>query len=128
MKIRIKHEEGYRFIAQAGEHKFYIDQPKDKGGSDLGMNPLEVFLSSLGSCVAVYTKRYCQDAKIDYAGLSVDIDAELSQDRPFRFSDIKVKIALGKDVDNRKDALLNFVRNCPIHNTVSGHPNISIEV
>ena len=53
-------------------HQFAIDQPKEKGGSDLGMNSSEIFLSSLGSCIAFYTKRYCQGANIDPSGLIVD--------------------------------------------------------
>lgn len=128
MKVQIKYEDGAKFIAQARTHQFNIDQPKDKGGSDSGMSPLEVFLSSLGSCVAVYAKRYCQDTNIDATDLTVEVDSELSQDRPFRFKDIKIKILLSQDVGTRKESLLKFAKNCPIHNTIAGQPNIEISL
>ena len=92
----------------------------------MGMNPLEIFLSSLGSCIAVYTKRYCQDTKIDPSGFVVEIESELSQERPFKFKDIKVKINLNKDLGDKKASFLNFVKNCPVHNSITGQPNIQI--
>ncbi|MBL7197883.1 MAG: OsmC family protein [Candidatus Omnitrophica bacterium] len=58
----------------------------------------------------------------------VDIESKLSQDRPFRFKDVKIKISLSQDVGNRKESLLKFVKNCPIHNTITNHPNIEIEI
>lgn len=126
MKVQIKYQEGSRFIAQARTHQFTIDQPKEKGGSDSGMNPLEVFMSSLGSCVAFYARKYCKDTNIDPSGLVVDVESELSQDRPFRFKDIKVTISLGQDIGNKRESLLKFVSNCPIHNTIASHPNVEI--
>ena len=128
MKVQIKYQEGSRFIAQARNHQVTIDQPKHKNGSDLGMNPSEVFLSSLGTCIAFYAMRYCRDTKMDPSGLAVDVETEFSQDRPFRFKDIKVTISLGQDIGNKRESLLKFVSNCPIHNTIASHPNVEITV
>ena len=128
MKVRIKYEDGAKFIAEARTHQFNIDQPKEKGGSDSGMKPLEVFLASLGSCIAVYAKKYCKDTNVDTAGLSVEVDAELGPGRPFKFNDIKIKIILGQDIGPREKSLLKFVKNCPIHNTITGAPNIEITI
>lgn len=126
MKVQVKYQEGEKFIAQVKSHQIVVDQPKEKGGTDMGMNPLEIFLSSLGSCVAVYAKRYCQGAKIDISGLAIEVESELSQDKPIRFKDIKVKINLSQDIGDKKESLIRFVRNCPIHNSITGQPNIEI--
>lgn len=126
MKVQIKYEEGNKFVVQARSHSIIVEQPKEKGGTDIGMSPLEVFLSSLGSCIAVYAKRYCQDTKIDPAGFTVEVESELAQERPFKFKDIRVKINLNKDIGDRKASFLNFVKNCPVHNTLAGSPNIQI--
>ncbi|MDD5618534.1 MAG: OsmC family protein [Candidatus Omnitrophica bacterium] len=128
MKVRVEYEEGVRFVAKAKTHQFTIDQPKDKGGGDLGMNPLEVFLSSLASCVAFYAIRYLKDTKVDPSGLTVDVESELISERPARFKDIKVKINLNQDLGDKKESFLKFVRNCPVHNTLAGQPNIDIEL
>jgi len=128
MKVQIKYQEGEKFIIESKSHQIIMDQPKEKGGTDEGMNSLEIFLSSLGSCIAVYTKRYCQGAKIDTAGLVVEVESELSQDKPVRFKDIKVKINLNQDLGDKKEPILRFVRNCPIHNSIAGQPNIEIVI
>ena len=128
MEVRVKYEDGTKFTAEARTHQFNIDQPKEKGGSDSGMKPLEVFLASLGSCIPVYAKKYCKDTNVDTSGLSVEVDAELGPDRPFMLKDIKIKIILNKDLGPRKESLLKFVKNCPIHNTIMGNPNIEITI
>ena len=128
MNVKIKYDEGVRFISQCRTHQFNMDQPRDKGGSDSGMNPSEVFLASLGGCIALYASKYCKDTGIDPAGLAVEVDAELSRERPYRFENIKVKISLNQELGKRRDAFLRFVANCPIHNTIAGHPNIDIGI
>lgn len=128
MKVQIKYKEGVKFVAQARTHQFNIDQPKEKGGSDSGMNPSECFLVSLGGCVAFYARKYCKDTNIDPTGLAVTVDADFSQNRPYRFENIKIKISLNQDLGKRKDSFLRFVKNCPIHNTILGQPNIGIEI
>ncbi|MFH1621996.1 MAG: OsmC family protein [Candidatus Omnitrophota bacterium] len=128
MKVQIRYEEGVKFVAQARMHQAVIDQPKEKGGSDAGMNPLEFFLTSLGSCVALYAKRYYKDTNLDFSGLTVDVESELSPERPFRFTDIKLKVKLKNDIGDRREPFLRFIKNCPIHNTLAGQPNIDIDI
>lgn len=126
MKVSIQYEQKKKFIATAGAHKIVIDQPKEKGGDDAGMSPLEVFLASLGSCVAVYAQRYCEGARIDASGLTVEVEAELGKEKPVKFSDIKINVRLSGDIGDKKDAFLRFISNCPIHNTV--HHGAAIEL
>lgn len=128
MKVQVRYEEGVKFSAQVRTLKIFIDQPKEKGGSDSGMNPLEIFLSSLGSCVALYAKRYCKDTNLDFTGLTVEVESELSSERPYRFTDIKLMVKLKNDIGDRKESFLRFIKNCPIHNTLSGQPKIDIDI
>lgn len=125
MEVKIKYLEGQKFIAEASGHKIIIDQPKEKGGADEGMNPLGLFLSALGSCAAFYAKNYCKNASIDTKNLEVSVSSNLSADKPFRFQDIDVKISLCNDIGERKDALIGFVENCPVHNTLKASPNVN---
>lgn len=124
MEVKIKYLEGQKFIAESRGHKIIIDQPKDKGGSDDGLSPLEVFLAAVGSCAGFYAKMYCQNAGIDAGNLEVNVSSSLTADKPIRFQDIEVKLYLGKDIAERKSALLSFVANCPVHNTVKAATNI----
>jgi putative redox protein len=128
MEITVKYAGNQKFIAQSGRYQMVIDQPKEKGGNDEGMNPLEVFLVALGACAGVYAKNYCQNAQIDASGLQISVVSDLSPDAPKRFKDIKVAIDLGGKAGERQNALLNFVKNCPVHNTVSEKPNVEFTV
>ncbi|MFC1703576.1 OsmC family protein [Candidatus Omnitrophota bacterium] len=128
MEVIIKHQEQRRFTVKSGEHEFILDLPSAKGGTDKGMGPTQAFLGSLGACVAVYAQVYCSNAKIPAEGFTIKINAQLSDEKPVRFSHIDIKIDLGIDLKDRAQAFLNFVKNCPIHNTVATHPEIAISV
>lgn len=127
MEIKIKYLAEQKFLAESRNHKIIIDQPKDKGGEDAGMNPLEIFLTSLGSCAGFYVKMYCQNAGVDTQNLEIGVSASLTADKPFRFQDIKVKIFLDS-VGKRKQALLNFINNCPVNNTLKANPGVKFIV
>ncbi len=124
MEVKAKYIGQQKFIAQTQNHKIIIDQPKDKGGTDEGMNPLEVFLAALASCAGFYAKNYCQNSGIETKDLEITVSSSLASDKPMRFQDIKVKISLGDNIADRKDPLLAFVKNCPVHNTIKSNPVI----
>lgn len=128
MKVNIEYEGKKKFIATSGANKIIIDQPKEKGGDDAGMSPLGVFLVSVGSCVAVYAQRYCEGAHIDATGLTVEVNADLSEEKPTMFRTIKVAVHLKSDIGDKKEAFLRFIKNCPIHNTVHNSATVDIAV
>ena len=128
MEITVKYAGKQKFIAHAGRHQVVIDQPIEKGGNDEGMNPLEIFLVALGACAGVYAKSYCKNARIDASNLQISVSSDLSPDAPKRFKDIKVRIDLGQNPGERQNALLNFVKNCPVHNTLVGKPSVEFEI
>ena len=128
MEVTIRYVDNQKFIAQAGKHQLVIDQPKEKGGDDAGMTPLEIFLASLGACAGVYASSYCKNAQIDSRNLKISVNSELCPDAPKRFKEIKVSIDLGQPVGERKEALLNFVKNCPVHHTLAGAPSMEFSI
>ena len=128
MEVTIRYVDNQKFIAQAGKHQLVIDQSIEKGGNDEGMNPLEVFLVALGACAGVYAKSYCKNARIEAANLQINVTSQLSQDVPKRFKDIKVGINIGQALGERQNALLSFVKNCPVHNTLAGKPNVEFTI
>jgi uncharacterized OsmC-like protein len=85
-------------------------------------------LAALGSCSAVFAKIYCQNAGIDPKDLEINISSALSKEAPFKFQDIDIKISVGQDIADRKQALLNFVANCPVSHTVKSNPNIKVTI
>jgi len=105
----------------------YIDKPKDSY-EPKGPNPLEMFLSALGGCVGVFSKRYLTRHKIEFRKLKVEVNAELSREAPLRLSEIKVKIDTDADLGDKKEIFEKFVRGCPVHNTLLHTKDINISL
>ena len=127
-EVNVKYIGSMGFQVLASGHTFTIDLSKEKGGNDLGMNPPEVFMASLGSCIGVYIAKYCDAAKINSEGMDIFLDWSLSDDKT-KIQRINVRIELpNADVGRRKDALLKVAGHCLIHNTIQNPPDISMSL
>jgi uncharacterized OsmC-like protein len=112
------------FSAKAGESEFSIDA-KGKG-----LTPLDALLAGLGSCIGVYIRKYAEGSKLQLENFKVNVSAELSKESPFSFRYISVEIDLkpGLIDERRQKALLEFVKNCPAHNTLKSNPVIEFKL
>lgn len=123
-QVEITHNQEFSFTAKVGESEFVIDA-KCKG-----LTPLDAFLSGLGSCIGVYIRKYAEGAKLDLSNFKVKISGELSKEPPVSFRQIFVEIGLqGCGLDERRQkALEAFIKNCPVHNTIKGSPQIEFKI
>ena len=98
----------------------------DNNGS--GITPPATLLASLGSCIGVYIRKYAEGVKLKINGFKVSVTAEFAKERPISFKNINVSIDLtnAKIDDKKKESLLRFIKNCPIHNTLKDSPNIEV--
>jgi uncharacterized OsmC-like protein len=62
---------------EARGHKVTIDEPERAGGTDLGMNPLELLLSSLGACQTIMAQSYADKMGIQYDRLVIELEGDL---------------------------------------------------
>jgi len=123
-KVQVTHNQDLAFTAKAGESEFIIDA-KGKG-----LTPLDALLAGLGSCLGVYIRKYAQGSKLNLENFKLDVSAELSSQAPFSFKKISVDLDLknsGLD-ERRQKALLEFIKNCPAHNTLKGNPLIEFKL
>lgn len=95
-----------------------------------GFGPAEVLLASLGSCAGYYIRLYCEQAKIDLKEFTVSLESEFSREKPLALRRIGVKIDLkGFALDpRRREALLAFVKNCPIKATLEANPLVDVNL
>ncbi|MFA5115311.1 MAG: OsmC family protein [Candidatus Omnitrophota bacterium] len=92
------------------------------------MSPPDVLPGSLGSCIGVYVRKYLEGAKLA-AGLKLKIEADFPKEPPMCFKEIKVTIYLeGVELDECRLAMMEFIKNCPVHNTLKASPAISINL
>jgi putative redox protein len=119
--VDIESNPDWSFSVKAGTGAFVMDM-KNKG-----ITPPDALLAALASCVGVYIRKYAEGAKLALGKFSVSAEAEFSND-PLCFKAIKVSVDLkGLELDERrKNALLEFVKNCPVHNTLKVNPVVDI--
>lgn len=123
-KVEVLHTGEYTFEAKANDCSFTIDA---KGKA---ITPPDTLLASLGSCIGVYIRKYAQGAGIDFRNFKVTVEADFGKESPISFKVISVVIDLQGPIldDRRKKALLEFINNCPIHNTLKSAPRVEIKI
>jgi len=109
------------FESQVGRHRIVTDVPNEMGGEDRGPEPAQLFVVSLGACVAAIVQAYCAAHDLDGRDLCVDVDFEKTG-QPARLRRILVRIAV-PHADMSSDRLRTVVQrvaeHCPVHETIS---------
>ncbi len=127
-QLTVTYKDGIKFEVFSGKHKIIVDLPAEKGGTDEGMAPPELFVASLGACIGVYVVRYCQNAKINAEGCMIALDWRLSEDKR-SIASVEARIRLpNADPGPRARAVLEAARSCLIHNTLHGSLNVDISL
>lgn len=123
-KVEVTNNAGYNFEVLSNNYKFNIDIKGDM------ITPPDTLLASLASCMGVYIRKYADGAKLDLNGFKVTAEAEFSKEPPACFRVIKVTFDFnGKILDERRQkALLEFIKNCPVGNTLSTNPVIEVKI
>ncbi|MDQ7005577.1 MAG: OsmC family protein [Ghiorsea sp.] len=125
MRLKAVFEGGSRFTVACRSHNITIDQPKDNGGEDMGMTPPEIMASSLASCIGFYIARYCEQAKIDAAGLTVSCDWQVGG-QPKHMESFDVQVNLPNCPDKRRKAIERVAQSCLIHATLGQSPEVRV--
>jgi len=112
------------FDVKSKEGQFTVDT----GGN--GMTPPDLLLAGLGTCFGVYIRKYCEGAKIPLAGFSISVDADFEKEKPVCFRQIRISADLGGITldERRRASLLEFVKNCPVHNTLKNNPDVIVNI
>jgi len=124
-KAEARHNKDLSFSINSQGHGLIIDA---KGVE--GITPIDTLLAALASCIGVYIRKYSEGAKLNLENFIVRAEGELSNEPPRALKEISVFIDL-KDVkldSRRQKALLDFIHNCPIHNTLAGSPKIKVNL
>lgn len=125
-KITTDYKGDMLFESKIGNHSVIIDVPPDMGGTDRGPTPPQLFVASLGSCIAAFVANYCNNTGIDATDMTVDVTFDKVED-PTRLVNIKVHVNLPHgDYKRREKALLRVAEHCPVHETISNLEGIEI--
>lgn len=127
-KIISKYQGNGLVEAQIGKHRITVDKSYQTGGKDRGPSPVELFVSSLGTCVTMVISTYCEEHNIDASDLMVEIHYE-TDELQSRITCVTVNIELPfGNIQDREQALARVAKLCGIHKTIQTLGNIEFTI
>jgi uncharacterized OsmC-like protein len=127
-KITTYYKGDMLFESRLGNHAVTIDVPYDMAGEDRGPTPPQLFLASLGSCVAAFVAHYCEPKGINTQDMSVDVLFD-KVENPTRLTNLQIQVNLPYGVcDGREKAILRVAEHCPVHETIKSLAGIEINL
>ena len=116
-----------------GSHVFQADEPVDVGGGDIGPNPQELLMASLGACANITAQMYAERHQWPLKGVQsvashVRVLAEKTpgSDATRGIVDrIELEIAFTRGLSQEQEQrLLEIVSRCPIHRMLTSSTQV----
>ena len=128
MHLTVTYRGGTKFHIQSNAHMVVADQPREDGGTDAGMSPVELFIGSLGSCIAYFVAQYCARHEITSEGLVLDVEFDMAE-QPHRVGKVVVRIHLPASTNpSQEERLLRVAHACTVHQSLVVPPRVDISL
>lgn len=121
--IIVHSEHDYRTTINIRSHTLYADEPTDAGGFDSAPMPMEIFISTLGACIAVTCRAYANRKQWPLEDVTVEVEMEriASADYPAYRGDapfvhvFREKVHFAGDLsDGQRARLFEIAAKCPV--------------
>lgn len=128
-------QKGVQVKAKSRNFEITIDEPKELGGTDTGMNPVELTLAALGACQAIVARVYARKFKIEFDDLWIDVEGDLDTDGFMNksdvrrgYSDIRFNVHIATDAPREKvEEFVAFIeKTCPVGDTIANPVNLKL--
>lgn len=63
----------FQNAVQAGQHRFFADEPASVGGTDTGPSPYDLLGAALGACTSMTLRMYADFKKLELGAVTVDV-------------------------------------------------------
>lgn len=134
MKAEVESVKGLKTVSHVRDFEFTMDEPKNLGGTDTGMNPVEALLSAVGGCKVIVAQSYARAHKIKLNHIKIAVTGDLDTDG-FTGKNPDAKVGLMNlkthyqfDADNTEEELTAFAdfidATCPVIDTISNAPEM----
>lgn len=126
-------QQGMVVKAKSRNFEITIDEPKNLGGTDQGMNPVELVLCALGACQSIVARVYARKFDITFEDFWVEVEGDLDTDGFMNksdvrrgYSEIRYNIHIKTDAPREKvEAFVDFIeRTCPVGDTINNPVNL----
>lgn len=115
--------------------EFTLDEPKDLGGTDTAMNPVEALLGALGACQAIVASVYARRFNVQLDDFWVELEGDLDTDGFMNkadvrcgYSDIRYTFHLkSPSAQADIDAFIDFIgTKCPVGDSLMQTVNLQL--
>jgi uncharacterized OsmC-like protein len=119
----------------AGKHGLVADEPVSAGGGDVGPDPYDYLLASLGVCTSMTVGLYARRKQFPLENITVSLrhsriyaeDCEECETKEGMLDRIDVEIDLtGPLTAEQRAKLMEIAAKCPIHRTLTSEINIRL--
>ena len=119
----------------AGKHRLVADEPVSAGGGDVGPDPYEYLLASLGVCTSMTVGLYARRKQFPLENIKVSLwhshihatDCEECETREGMVDRIDVEVELTGALSAEQHAkLMDIAAKCPVHRTLTSEINIRL--
>lgn len=127
--VTVKDAEGLKTTTTVRGFKAVCDEPVDAGGTDHGMNPVELLLASLGSCMTIAAYYLAPSQGIEIESFSIDVEGDVDPDGfmgmnpDVRNGVMQIRVVPHIKCNVSDDAARAFIKlvesRCPVSDTLS---------
>jgi len=129
-------QNGVQVKTTSRNFELIIDEPKSLGGTDTGMNPVEVLLASLGACQSIVARVYAPKFDVVLDNFRVEVEGDLDLDGFFNKSDVRpgysdIRYKFHIKTNSPREKVEEFIRflesKCPVGDTVANPVNLKLD-
>ena len=111
----------YACTISDGHHQWMIDEPVEKGGSDIAHDPFAALLASIGSCSAITIRMYAQRKGWDVEDIEVKMSLASQTEGGKRQTVFTRNILVKGNLTNDQLIRLQQIATaCPVSKTLEG--------
>jgi len=121
--------DGMQVEVSSRSFTFLLDEPKELGGTDKAMNPVEAIMGALGACQTICAMSFAKSQGINLEGFHVELEGDLDPDG-FKgknpnvrngFSEIRYTMHFKSDAPKEKlEAFADYIEKvCPVGDNLS---------
>jgi len=121
--------ENYQIQCRTESHAWIVDEPRKIGGDNLGPNPFDLLLGSIGSCVIVTMTYHGSEAGLAVEKIWVDVAGEWRGEGDAKKYHIQITVRIRGDLDGAAlEQLGAIAARCPIKKLLEPGCAIATEV
>lgn len=127
-------QEGVKVDVQVRNFHITIDEPEKLGGTNEGMNPVEMLLGALGACQTIVARVYSHKFKVELEEFRVELEGDIDTDGFMNKSDVRrgysdirytYYIKSPSPEENIRELADFIAKTCPVDDTISNPVHVS---